>query len=291
MSRGEPFKGDQDDEALVAAAVAGDSKAVDRLVRGLERWVYNFALRMLWEPRDAEDATQEILVRIVTRLSGFRGESTLRTWAWRIALNHLLRTKKSKAEEVVHGFECYGAYLDAAPDLDPLGLARSGPEEALLFEEAKQACVLGMLLCLERDQRLVFVLAEIFGASDAQGAELLEVSRDGFRQSLHRARAALHEFLRGKCGLIDPENPCRCARKTRAFIRDGLVDPQSLRFVGAHLDRVRSVSRDRAKLLENAARAPAELFGEGHLLEPPDFTARLRLLLEHPGLRAALELE
>jgi hypothetical protein len=90
-----------------------------------------------------------------------------------------------------------------------------------------------MLLCLDRGQRLVYVLGEIFEVGDAVGAELLEISRDNFRQRLTRARRDLHNFMNEKCGLVDPANPCRCDKKTRGFIQAGYVDPANLLFACA----------------------------------------------------------
>jgi hypothetical protein len=61
-------------------------------------------------------------------------------------------------------------------------------------------------------------LGEILEASDAPGAEILGTSRANFRQRLRRARQQLRGFMAGRCGLAEPSNPCRCARKTRGFI-------------------------------------------------------------------------
>jgi RNA polymerase sigma factor (sigma-70 family) len=76
-------------------AVGGDRAALDRLVRDLQGDIYGLALRMLWNREDAEDATQEILVRVVTRLAHFDFRSQLRTWVYRIAVNCILDVKKS----------------------------------------------------------------------------------------------------------------------------------------------------------------------------------------------------
>src|SRR5207245_5666757 len=81
-----------------------------------------------------------------------------------------------------------------------------------------------------REQRLVYILGEIFEVSDVVGAELLEISRENFRQRLARARRELHSFMNDRCGLVNPTNPCRCAKKTRAFMQAGYVDPRNLLF-------------------------------------------------------------
>lgn len=76
--------------SLVALAQAGDRVALERLVREVQPLVRRLALRFLGNPHDAEDATQEILVRVVTRLGGFKGDSRFTTWVYRVATNHLL---------------------------------------------------------------------------------------------------------------------------------------------------------------------------------------------------------
>jgi RNA polymerase sigma factor (sigma-70 family) len=87
-----------EDENLVARARAGDRKALEDLIEHHQAWIYNIALRMLFHPQDAEDATQEILVKIVTRLSSFEGRSSLRTWIYRIVVNHVLNMRRGRLE-------------------------------------------------------------------------------------------------------------------------------------------------------------------------------------------------
>jgi DNA-directed RNA polymerase specialized sigma24 family protein len=106
------------DEELVSKAQAGDTDALERLVRRHQPWVFNIALRMIWHRETAEDATQEILIKVVTKLSTFRGQSQFRTWLYRIAVNHLLNVRKSEFEEQSITFTDMGRALDETPDLD-----------------------------------------------------------------------------------------------------------------------------------------------------------------------------
>ena len=87
-------------EDLARQAIGGDRDALDRLVRALQGDVYGLALRMLWNREDAEDATQAILVRTVTRLAQFDFRSRLKTWVYRIAVNYVLDVKKSPVEHI-----------------------------------------------------------------------------------------------------------------------------------------------------------------------------------------------
>ena len=128
-------------EDLTRLALDGDRDAVEHLVRGLQGDVYGLALRMLWNREDAEDATQEILVRTVTRLSQFDFRSRLKTWVYRIAVNYILDVKKSAVEQMHLTFERF------ADDLAD-GLSSTGPadaERSVLTEEVKIGCTLGML--------------------------------------------------------------------------------------------------------------------------------------------------
>ena len=89
---------DVTDTSLVERAKGGDKAALDELIRRHQAWIYNIALRMVWEPRDAEDVTQEVLIKVITRLSHFEGKSKFRTWLYRIVINHVINMKARRHE-------------------------------------------------------------------------------------------------------------------------------------------------------------------------------------------------
>ena len=213
-------------ESLAREAVAGNRDALDELVRGVQGDVYGLAIRMLWNREDAEDATQEILVRVVTRLSQFDFRSRLRTWVYRIGVNYILDVKKSPIEQLHLSFERF------AEDLSQ-GLSTDGPDEAersVLVEEVKIGCTLGMLQCLDREHRLAYVLGEIFEVSGPEAAAALEVTPAVFRKRLQRARAAIASFTRRYCGLVSDDADCRCPRRVPAAVRIGRASAESLNF-------------------------------------------------------------
>jgi RNA polymerase sigma factor (sigma-70 family) len=137
-------------EDMARQAIDGDREALESLVRLLQADIYGLSLRILWNREDAEDATQEILVRIVTRLSQFDFRSRLKTWPYRVAVNFILDTKKSAIERLHLSFERFaddltGGLQPAAPD---------DTEHSVLIEEVKVACTTAMLQCLDRPHRL-----------------------------------------------------------------------------------------------------------------------------------------
>src|SRR5881397_3534401 len=293
MGSGNPFAEnpatDPEDRVLVLRAKSGDREALEELVGRHQAWIYNIALRMLYHPQDAEDATQEILVKAVTALSSFEGRSSFRTWLYRIAVNHLLNTKRGRLEPARMSFNCYAHALDRTPDLD-LPDQRSVPVDLrLLVDEARLSCTSGMLLCLDREQRLIYILGEILDVTDAVGAELLEISRENFRQRLTRARRDLHSFMNDKCGLVNRANPCRCAKKTRGFIKAGYVDPEHLVFVAERVRHVREVAPVSAGALATLDRHCVDVFRAHPFYDSPDVVPALRRLLDGPLFRRAVE--
>jgi RNA polymerase sigma factor (sigma-70 family) len=216
-------------EDLARQAIAGDRDALNGLVERLQGDVYAVAIRMLWNRQDAEDATQDILVRVVTRLAQFDGRSRLRTWVYRIAVNYLLDAKKSPVERMKLNTERFAA--DLADDLSDDGPGEA--ERTVLVEEVKVGCTLAMLQCLDRPHRLGYVLGEILEFSGPEAAQVLEISPALFRKRLQHARATIESFTRVHCGLVSESAACSCHRRVPAALRRGRVRPEAPDFAAA----------------------------------------------------------
>lgn len=279
------------DAELIEQAKSGSRAALERLVLRHQSWVYNIAVRMVFHRQDAEEVTQEVLIKAITRLSTFQGNSQFRTWLYRITANHVLNMKRRGGEKQEQSFSSYANAINATPDLD-LPDPKSVPVEVpLLVEEAKISCMTGMFLCLDRKQRLIFTLGEIFRVSDIVGSEILEMTPVNFRQSLSRARHDLYQFMHGQCGLVNTRNPCRCPKKTKGFIDAGHVDPEHMQFVSHHQHRMMEVSVDAVRTLESSMDAEyATLFREHPFLEPKSEVDWLRQLLDRDDFGQALHL-
>jgi RNA polymerase sigma factor (sigma-70 family) len=277
-----------EDLDCVRRAQGGNRQALEQLIVRHQPWIYNIVLRMLYYPHDAEDTTQEILIKLVTKLSTFEGRSSFRTWLYRIAVNHVLNVKRRTWEDHLD-FAEYGRGLDATPDMDLPDPHDVPADVQLIVDEARIGCTAGMLLCLAREQRLVYILGEILGVTDVIGAELLDIGRESFRQKLARARRDLHAFMQDKCGLVNTANPCRCAKKTQGFAKAGYLNPEKLLFARERIVRVREVAAKKSGDLEALDAAYAAIYRDHPFHDHHDFVASLKSLLDRTDFKSLLE--
>ncbi len=289
-----PFREDPREEStdreLVEGSLQGRKGDLEELVRRHQAWIYNIALRMVWHPQDAEDVTQEVLIKIITKLSSFRRKSSFRTWVYRIVANHVLNMKRRGVEKSMLTFSEYGRSIDASDDMDPPDRDGIPVDLPVIIEETKIHCMMAMLLCLDRRQRLTFILGEIFGVSDRVGSEILETSRANFRKILSRSRKRIYRFMQERCGLIRPGNSCHCGRKVRGLIETGSIDPENLQFNRDYIETVRSASEKKIRrltdLLDTRCR---ELFLSHPFQEPPDFVESLREIVSSGEIEDILD--
>ncbi|HSL70601.1 MAG TPA: RNA polymerase sigma factor, partial [Longimicrobiales bacterium] len=267
-------------EEQVARARAGDREALELLVRAVQGEVYALALRFLWHPQDAEDAAQDILIRVITNLGTFRGESRFRTWVYRIACNRLLTLRKRSRAQRSMSFQEFGEDLAHGLSDDPL---RTDPDidEHLLLEEVKIGCTLAMLMCLDRNQRIAYILGEILGLDHREAAEVLGIAPATFRKRLSRARTSIVSFMTAQCGLVNPDNACRCRRRVATAIRLGRVDPTNLLFASSY-EQARRFPQVLSKIrqLEETRRAAALFHSHSDPRPSEAFVAWLRNVVD-----------
>src|SRR5262245_19589083 len=106
------------DADLGEQAKNGDREALEQLVLRHQAWIYNIAVRMVFHPQDAEEVTQEVLVKVITKLSTFQGHSQFRTWLYRITANHVLNMRRRGGETQPLTFTEYAAAINDTPNLD-----------------------------------------------------------------------------------------------------------------------------------------------------------------------------
>lgn len=227
---------------LVDKAVNGNKKALETLILEVEDLIYNLSLRMLGSPYDAQDASQEIIIKIITQLSAFRKESSFSTWVYRVATNYLINYKKSMFAQHPLSFEFYGQDIDSGfiPNTEDL---LQGVDESILAEELKQSCTNVMLQCLDPESRCIYVLGLMFKVDSKICAEIFDITPEAYRQRLSRIRKKVADFLGEYCGL-SKTGKCNCKKRVGYAIKTHRLNPKNLEY--SNLDRSENQSFTRA---------------------------------------------
>jgi RNA polymerase sigma factor (sigma-70 family) len=204
---------------VLAQAANGDLTALDALLAGIQPGVFNLCVRMLGNRDDAADACQEILLKVTTHLSSFRGDAAFSTWVYQIARNHLLNAATRSRECPELSFDTLSATLQAGLELgvDTWNSRALQPDEKFAAREMAVTCTQSMLMRLDREHRLAYLLDAVFGLSSEESATVLEISAPAYRKRLSRARKILDGFAQSTCGLVNSDAACRCEKQVHAI--------------------------------------------------------------------------
>lgn len=177
------------DPSLVRAVQRGEKGAMDDLIRATYADVYALARRLLGDPSDAADATQEVYVRVVRSVLGFRGESSFGTWLHRVTVNVCSTALTRRGDVRARGQSAGVLEMDVeVPD------PAAGPEDRA--ETADLAARTARALdALPPDAREVVVLRDVQGLSTKEAATVLGISEGAVKVRLHRAHARLRELV------------------------------------------------------------------------------------------------
>ena len=211
---------------MVSDALTGNQSALDQLLRVIQPEVYRLCLRFLMSPDEAKDATQDILLKTVLRLGQFERNSSIKTWVYRIATNHLLDRRKTRHTRLM-------SLDDFSEDLHS-GLAQDDSASAYddkLLAELRVGCTLALLQCVKPAMRITYILGEILELEQLEAASILELSAETYRQRLSRARRTVIAFMTKNCGLVNTNNQCRCHKRVATAQKLKRVDPENLIFV------------------------------------------------------------
>lgn len=201
------------------------------VILSVQDLVFSLSLRMLGTFPDAEDATQDILLKIITHLSSFKGESAFSTWVFRIATNHLKNYQKHMFAKFPLSFEFYGDDIkngnkDDIPDLT------QNVEASILAEELKLSCTNVMLQCLDTESRCIFILGTMFRVDSRIAGDILGITPEAYRKRLSRIRSRMADFLTEYCGEYG-NGTCHCADRINYAIQNHRINPSQLSFTTA----------------------------------------------------------
>jgi RNA polymerase sigma-70 factor (ECF subfamily) len=186
--------------ALVAELRAGSEEAFSYLLAVYQNPVFNLISRMVDGGRDAPDVLQEVFVKVFRGIRHFHGESSLKTWIYRIAIHEASNHRRSWVRRRLHeafSLEDSGALAEAVMAHAPA--QPETPYEALEVSE-RQEIVQRALASLAQPYRAVVVLREIEGLSYEEIAQVLEVSEGTVKSRLLRGRELLKRKLQGCLG-------------------------------------------------------------------------------------------
>lgn len=218
-------------QALVDKATAGDKKALETLITEVQDLVFNLSLRMLGTFADAENATQDILLKMITHLSSFRGESAFTTWIFSITANHLKNYKKHMFAHHPLSFEYYGEDIVNGNSQDLPDLTQN-VEKEILAEELKMSCTNVMLQCLDPESRCIFILGTMFSLDSRMAGEILQLTPEAYRKRLSRIRKKMADFLSEYCGEYGG-GKCKCKDRINYAIQSHRLNPQQLNYTTA----------------------------------------------------------
>ncbi len=207
------------DEQVLQQATQGDLRALDKLLVTIQPGVFNLCVRMLGNRDDAADACQEILLKVTTHLGSFKGEAAFTTWVYQVARNHLLNAVTRTREVPEVSFESLSETLQAGLDLgrDTWDNRALQPDEKLAAREMAITCTQGMLMRLDREHRLVYLLDAVFGLESHEAAQVMDITAAAYRKRLSRARHALDGFSQATCGVVNQQAPCQCEKQVHAL--------------------------------------------------------------------------
>jgi RNA polymerase sigma factor (sigma-70 family) len=262
-------------EDEVVRAQGGSQAALTVVVRQSQDRIYHLALRMLADPAQAEDATQDILILLVTKLGSFRGESSFQTWSYRVAVNHLLSAQKIRARDPGLSFDLFGA--DLAEGL--VDDTAANAEDVVLLNELRVGCTMAMLLCLDMAHRLAYVLGDVLELDHRTAAEIASVPPATHRQRLVRARMQVQAFTAQHCGVVSAGARCTCPRRLPAAKRAGRVGTAAVLSRGApgYQETLQQVAGVEKNLRAMKAQQAMAAFSS-----PRDFAAHLEDILTPP---------
>jgi len=261
-----------DEQELIQKCLQGDKRSLEKLIDSVQSLIFNLSLRFLWNRMDAEDATQEILLKLITNLSKYNGRSKFNTWAYRVAINYLINQKQTKIETVLTSFDIYADDLRnfKAP------IEYNLPDKDILEKEVKVSCTLAMLQCLNREQRLAFILGNILKINSKIGSEITDTTPENFRKRLEQSRHILSNFLNNNCGVYNPSNNCRCSKRINTAVACGRIEKTNLNFA----DKIESYNDE----MEELCSLSGIYQNHGTFRNTSDFMTHLNKIIANKGI-------
>ena len=201
---------------LVRNAKKGDSRSLESLIVKIQDDIFSLCLRVKYDSELAKDLTQEVLTKVITHLASFEERSSFRTWYYTITMNHIKDTSKRAFMKMT--------FVEFEEDLSH-GMENLSPEQENFIEtqyqleEVRLSCTHALLQVLNEDERVVYILGEIFMLDADECSEILSITKTNFRKRLQRSRDKILSFTTKNCGIVDAKNKCSCQKRLKTAQR------------------------------------------------------------------------
>ncbi|MGA8183935.1 MAG: RNA polymerase sigma factor [Terriglobia bacterium] len=193
---------------LIARAQQGDEEAFSALFEAHKRRVYSLCLRMLGNPTDAEDLTQEAFLQLFRKIATFRGESAFSTWLHRLSVNVVLMHFRKKGLNQIS--------LDETENSQGEPVKREyGDDDRRLVGSIDRIGLNRAIAELPPGYRTVFVLHDVEGYEHNEIAEIMNCSIGNSKSQLHKARLKLREWFQHHQSQEGRRSPAHAAREVR----------------------------------------------------------------------------
>ncbi|MBR5236548.1 MAG: sigma-70 family RNA polymerase sigma factor [Clostridia bacterium] len=172
----------------------GNIEAYEELIGAYENKIVNYCYMMLRNHADAEDAAQEVFVKVFRFMKNFTGQSSFSTWLYKIASNVCLDFLRKKKRQSVDAVSIHQTSADGEEYVMPILDTAKGPYEQAQLSEA-QRFLAKALNELSAEQRQVIVLRDVEGLSYEEIAEIVGVAVGTVKSRINRARQSLQKIL------------------------------------------------------------------------------------------------
>lgn len=216
-----------DENKLITQSLNGDREALGQLLESVQDLVFNLSLRMLGTIVEAQDASQDIMIKIITNLSSFKQVSSFSTWVYRLSVNSLLNYKKSFLSKQKLSFEIFSidiSKVDSNMTLDSI----NDFEKEELAHELKLSCTNVMLQCLDPQNRCIFILGTMFNVDSKTAGEIMDITPELYRKKLSRSKQRMSGFMNEYCGLA--KGKCSCSKRVGYALKQQRLDALNLEY-------------------------------------------------------------
>jgi RNA polymerase sigma factor (sigma-70 family) len=280
----EKIEAHESDITYIKQALDGDAIALEALILRHQSWIFNISLNMTGDIQRAEDITQEILIKAISKLATYdQRKAAFRTWLYRIVANHVINMKESKKEQFFASHQVgldFNNFVLNLPDTKKLPPMR----DKEIIDETKNYCTLCILLCLSRIERMVLILGAIFDVTDRIGAEICDISRANFRKILSRSRRKVADYFQNNCSLFDERNPCKCSEQVSYLTRLGLIKPNAMNIKQETLGTIQTAIGKTIIDIENSYSDFLTLYQQQPFFKGPDMVRWLKEVLQRSNI-------